>query len=196
MVEQLYTFDPWNRHKALTYHRVFHYSVQLQFNHLIFLHTYLLGIGVIVATGGWTLSIAVAAVYIAYSCFSIRPLFGAICYSVIVLAIFCVGSILNLYLHSTLTTWTVAFVGVGIVLASFLLQLLGHYFHEEFFAPPSLMHGLVAAPSLEAQWLLLIILYRKTEEYNIIMEEVLNSRKLLAADKSKLEYERPLVSNS
>lgn len=193
MVDQLYKFDPWCRTRALIYHRIFHFSASVQVNHMVFLHTYLFGVGLIAAAIGWPVSLITSLFYVSYATWVIRPLRGAILYSILVFAIFMLPFIWKVIFQLSWVKWMVALVGIGIVLLSFIFQLLGHYFHEDFFAPPNLMHGFIAAPILEVQWLLLSVFCKSTGEYNVIMGEVLNSRKLLIADKARCDSERPLV---
>ena len=45
--------------------------------------------------------------------------------------------------------WKKILVDLGIVLGSFVMQILGHCMFEEFHSPPNLAHGFIAAPLLE-----------------------------------------------
>merc|ERR1711924_411189 len=45
--------------------------------------------------------------------------------------------------------WMIVCCALGIIFSSLVLQLSGHWVHEVFNAPPSLMHGFVSAPILE-----------------------------------------------
>ena len=52
----------------MTFHLVYHYTLPLHLNHLVFLHTYLLGVLVCISSGGvWSAVWAAAATYAAYA---------------------------------------------------------------------------------------------------------------------------------
>jgi hypothetical protein len=192
MADHLYEFNPWNRRKALTYHKSFHFSVALQINHLIFLHSYLFGIALISSAGGWPAVLVIAAGYIVYTFIIIRPSAGAMLYSLLLAGLFMSSKFMSSLLlsYDSFSLWKVVLLGVGIVLISFICQLIGHSIHEEHFAPPSLMHGFVAAPVLEFQWLLFSTTHCDNDMYIDIIGEVVENRKLLAANKARRDQQQ------
>jgi len=66
----------------------------------------------------------------------------------------------TLQLHALLLThnassWVQIGTSFGVILGSFMAQIAGHVMCEDYQAPPSLMHGFVAAPILETVSLML-----------------------------------------
>jgi len=138
----------------MLYHRIYHHSLELHMNHLMFLHTYLFGIYFIVASADQIIILAaVAGLFGLYVCLLGR----SILLWMVPYLIFAVGGLpfgawsLHLMLSQQWgwPCWGQLALGASVVLASFSCQLLGHWLHELFNAPPSLMHGFLAAPVLE-----------------------------------------------
>lgn len=138
---------------GLLYHVVYHASLALHFNHLLFLQSYELGVLLLLCAGSEWLMTAVAALYAVYAAWlarekalpflaSLAGLAAAAWYAVAALG------------AAGLARWEVALLGLSLVLGSFVLQLLGHWLFEEFNAKPSLLHGFVSAPILEGVVLL------------------------------------------
>lgn len=155
-MQSTYLFKPWERLNATAYHMTFHHSVPLQINHVIFLHTYLLGVLFLSAMGGWITLTVAAFPFAFYAVFIIRPYLWGLVYAACIAAIAFSAFLLERELESYEFTnnWILCMAGLTIILFSFGCQLLGHYFHEEFVAPPNLCHGFIAAPALEIQSLL------------------------------------------
>lgn len=136
----------------MLYHVTYHCTTALHVNHLIFLHTLLFGMWLSFSAAGlWELLVAAVALFVAYICLLFaahRPLLASpYCLFVSLLA---TGAwFLREALARSLQPWQVLLIGLGIILASFTVQLYGHAKYEEFEAPPNLWHGFVAAPILE-----------------------------------------------
>mmetsp|Transcript_9626 Transcript_9626/g.14489 ORF Transcript_9626/g.14489 Transcript_9626/m.14489 type:complete len:197 (+) Transcript_9626:3-593(+) len=156
-MDDIYKFNPLCRRSALCYHVVFHYSIEIQINHLIFLHTYILGLFMVACCGGFIAVLGVMFPLVIYSLIVIRPLVCFIMYVTWLCGLAILGYILDDILRDVflLNSWQLLLSGVGVVLISFACQLLGHYYHEEYAAPPNLIHGFIAAPILEYQLLLM-----------------------------------------
>jgi uncharacterized membrane protein YGL010W len=140
----------------MVYHRTFHHTFALHINHLIFLNSYLFGVSLLLNTIS---PYAVIPVFAAYSLYAMNlmssrshfqeVLTGAL-YICIVGCIAVGAYFCNEHLMTELgKTWKKIMVDVGIILGSFMMQILGHCLFEEFHAPPDLIHGFVAAPLLE-----------------------------------------------
>lgn len=145
-------FEKLSMRSSMVYHRVYHYSWPIALNHLLFLNTYVLGVLLVVDSCGGPLALYV--VVSLYATYSLAMSLGAALPYMVCIALLCVaaqraGEALRSsggLDHS----WEVPCVGVGLVLLSFIAQLVGHALHEEFSAPPDLFHGFVAAPVLES----------------------------------------------
>ena len=142
-------YDFFSLESSMVYHLIYHNSLGIHINHMLFLNTYLFGVFLIVASSGlWQLVVAVAALYALYAVVLTRGialLYGVAIFGIAAGAWFLVDTTATAAFHS----WYYAFVGLGVVLVSFVLQLVGHAIHEEFKAPPLLKHGFVSAPVLE-----------------------------------------------
>ena len=84
-----------------------------------------------------------------------------------------------------LTRLDVSGIGLGVILFSFICQLIGHSYHEEFKVKPNLFHGFIAAPILESTSLV----YRiggyppgLLEKVNSVREKALIEHKRLIVD--------------
>ena len=144
------TFDWCGLRSGMIYHLIYHHSLALHVNHLVFLNTYLFGIWLLLAAADPIAGWAAAAAYAVYATALAGPLGG----------LFGLLQVAAAYgataLHTALLTdgggwapWEVVMLGVGLVLGSFMAQLAGHASSEAFIAPPHLFHGFVAAPILE-----------------------------------------------
>ena len=157
------SFRPFHLREAMVYHLAYHYSLGLHINHLLFLHTYGIGVGIsTLAIGGasyfyapsWIL-LAFYTVYVLFLGKKIGAAYISCAVPAQVYAIFLLKSSIEATwsVDSTLSSLSlnVLFggVGIGIVIASFVFQLMGHCAHERFGAPPNLLHGFVCAPFLE-----------------------------------------------
>ena len=146
--------DTWRR--CIIYHLIYHHTLSLHLNHLLLLHTYVLGIFVV------AISIHLYFLFSVVSLFCIFEVTFARCtihgWSHALLVVVPLG----------LLAWTAAtqlvplqslgtkiFCGFFLSLISLLLQVAGHHAWEEFEAPPQTLHGLLAAPVLEwtSMWL-------------------------------------------
>lgn len=150
---------------ALRYHRVYHYSLALQLNHLVFLHTYLAGVLLLLAAasqalcGGPLILVLSSATYVAFVGAFLRVPGAAAPYCALLVALAAGAWELHSWLAAASPVaapwWAEPWaVGAGIVLGSLSCQLVGHALHEEFLAPPAPVHGFFAAPPLE--WLSLL----------------------------------------
>lgn len=141
-------YDFFSLESSMVYHLIYHNSLAIHVNHMFFLNTYLFGVFLIVASFGlWQLVFAVAALYALYAVVLTRGM--AAPYAAIVISGLAAGA---WFLVDTTTSFDnryYAFIGLGVVLVSFVLQLIGHAVHEEFNAQPLLKHGFVSAPVLE-----------------------------------------------
>jgi hypothetical protein len=174
---------------ALTYHLVFHYSLSLHINHLIFLHTYELGAFIFLTSLHPVLSLAAAvlsSIYISHihrrsTCPAVPCFTWLIVVLLEGLALIVVDSCrsdpaslcanANSYRWLTLCSlnayWPAestpvlqgAMLGVALMLSSFIFQLIGHRLCEDLVSPPRMFHGLVAAPILVTQIRLLLLSY-------------------------------------
>lgn len=143
-------FSPLPLRAALTYHLIYHYSFMLHVNHLIFLHTYLFGMLLLLASSTeWLVLAGTTAVYAMYVIVLTQRL--ALPYVAFVGGLAAAAWELQRWLSIAveLAPWMVALIAVGVVLSSFICQLVGHAVHERFQAPPAILHGFVAAPPLE-----------------------------------------------
>lgn len=145
------TFEKMSMESSMVYHRIYHYSWKIALNHLLFLNTYVLGVMLTVESCGGSIALyTVSSLYAAYSLVMSRgaalPYAGCI-------AMLCSGAQLAtkaLRSAGLDHAWEVLCLGLSVVLLSFMAQLAGHAFHEDFSAPPDLFHGFVAAPVLES----------------------------------------------
>lgn len=146
------SFDILSLREGLIYHLVYHYSFALHVNHIVFLNLYLFG--VFLCLTSFKSCIPLACVSGAYCLYSIVLTKGiAIPYGIFILVI-ALGALectkrLDLEWYRSLGG------GVGFILGSFFVQLLGHFFHEKFVAKPNIFHGFVAAPLMEYMSLLM-----------------------------------------
>uniref|UniRef100_A0A7S0A4K4 Uncharacterized protein n=1 Tax=Pyrodinium bahamense TaxID=73915 RepID=A0A7S0A4K4_9DINO len=148
---------------AVLYHIVYHRSRALHANHLLFLHTCLLGILVgFEGAFGVIANLGVISVYGVY-CLLLtmqllwrHPIDGFLSFLYIG-----VLSAISRVSHEMIATlrgrgmlverWSLVLAGFSVMLGSFLVQLVGHAAWEEFSAPINLVHGSVTAGNLE--WL-------------------------------------------
>lgn len=153
---ELRRFDARSLRAALVYHRVYHYTASLHANHLVFLHSYLLGVFLLLASPAapqpWLL-VCGSCAYIGYVVWLTRDVISLMPPYVVLLAgiaaaAWRLGDLLADV--CALGDWLVPLAAVALILGSFIAQLLGHAAHEAFFAPPSLQHGFLAAPPLES----------------------------------------------
>lgn len=154
------TFDKTSLHSSLVYHLVYHRSIALHVNHLIFLNSYLFGVLLCAAsTGGKSGDIVCGALTGIYASYVLLLTKGyGVPYVIFVSALALSARTFRLWIDTYLDrTYVPPVVGICIVLLSFSSQLLGHRLHEEIIAAPNLFHGFVAAPVLEYMSLLLRI---------------------------------------
>lgn len=168
-----FDFHFLDRKRALFYHLVFHHSTPLHINHMIFLHTNFISL------------VLVTVIFSMYACVIIRPLHFTALYTLGILVLAAVAFVFEAYLSSTydLQKWAIGAIGGGVVLASFVCQLLGHALYEDFTASPNLIHGFLAAPILEFQCFLYRWKLSNPAEYVLISEEVTLGRKYLWLEK-------------
>jgi hypothetical protein len=117
--------------------------------------------------GGAVVSFLVAAIFALYAIILVREL------SVLFLLI--LGALLYAAQLSTNVfpgLGSRALVASGIILGSFILQIIGHNLHEDYQAPPSLNYGFVAAPVLKSVRLLFRLVNFKSQKSSIIMKQV------------------------
>jgi len=186
-------FDCVNLKSAMVFHRIYHYSFGLHVNHLLFLNTYLFGLLFLVASFGhlWVFVIASLA-YVVYLVLLTRlVIFHLLPYILFLFGLACAAWELRISAaNSGFCVWEVAVAGVCLMLASFAFQLAGHWIHEVFNAPPSLMHGFVAAPVLEYVSLLWRLGYGGT-----LHEEVLNEVEAVRSRALQLHQDLLFVSS-
>jgi hypothetical protein len=141
---------------ATLYHLVYHYSLSLHINHLLFLHTYGIGIGILTLGLSSFLSFLILFLYCIYILLlsssgltKNKGLLYGLLYigSFVILQIFAVSFIAEA-VNEFQKIETVA-LGLLITLVSFMMQLIGHCLHENFATEPHLVHGFIAAPFLE-----------------------------------------------
>ena len=135
--------------------RLICHNFALHINHLVFFNTYLFGASVIkflyVADSKNNHNIIIRAMNLMSS----RNQFGEVLtgafYIVFVVGGVAVGAyFFNEHMMKEFgKVWKKILVDLGIVLGSFVMQILGHCMFEEFHSPPNLAHGFVAAPLLE-----------------------------------------------
>jgi hypothetical protein len=156
-------FRPFHLREAIVYHLVYHYSLGLHINHLIFLHTYGIGVGLTtLAIGNASYFYAPSWVVLAFYTLYIMLLGKKIGVAYVVCVVSAQVYAIFLLKASIEGVWTAnamvsslslqAFfggTGIAVVFASFMFQLVGHCVHERFGAPPNLLHGTVCAPFLE-----------------------------------------------
>jgi hypothetical protein len=186
-----YDFQPLDRERALRYHLMFHHSLALHINHMIFLHTFLFGVLLCSSLNAAAL-ISVTAAYTLYASIIIRPAKFYFIY-ILVPGILALSAVIcEDYISTKFSTqkWLVGAAGSAIILSSFAFQLMGHALHEELFAPPNIFHGFLAAPILEFQCFIFRMRYVDASEYDSIMEVVNKSRNEL---KESLEPHRQLL---
>lgn len=156
------SFDPFDLKSSMVYHCIYHHSLALHLNHLVFLNTYI--IGMLVTSSGlcgtlsdddhgqcsvWTM-VVLFDTYALVLTRGVALPYAAMVGGFGVLAMM-LSNTVHAYYHSHVY---VILVGLGIMLCSFAAQLLGHRYFERFAAPPHLFHGFVAAPLLEYSSLL------------------------------------------
>lgn len=155
-VTEVTQFSPWTLHEAMLYHRIYHYSFGLHVNHLVLLNSYMFGMFLLLASLGYS-SLVVAslgcyALYVVALCLDYKYTMMLVLPYLVFLCCLAHGAwSVQEYLskHGSLERWLIASSALGIVFSSFALQLIGHWLHEVFNAPPSLMHGFISAPVLE-----------------------------------------------
>lgn len=170
-----------DRKKALVYHMTFHFSLELHINHMIFLHSYMFGIFTISSLGGWLSLFMAALPFLLYTIFIIKPVIGAGFYICVVSGLAVAAEVFGNYIATS--DWMTAVIGLGIVLISFCCQLAGHAFYEDYFAPPALLHGFIAAPILEFQCFLYKF-HSRADEFDILLNLVTSQRNVLREAKS------------
>jgi hypothetical protein len=143
---------------AALYHWAFHSTDALHVNHLVLLNTYLVGLFMVFSSARqWPVTASAAVVYGAYVAVFLRPLrYLAVPYVVFLALLSAASWFASVALAADMgadadqrMSWHVTLIGLGIALASLLLQLVGHACSEQLQAKPLLKHGLVAAPPLE-----------------------------------------------
>jgi hypothetical protein len=142
---------------AVIYHLVYHYSLSLHVNHLVFLHTYGIGIGVLTfSLSTHYISFLILFLYCIYILLlsssglkNFKDLSYGLLYiiTVIILQVFAVFVIAKAV--NEFKKIEIAALGLLIILISFMMQLIGHCLHEKFATEPHLVHGFIAAPFLE-----------------------------------------------
>eukprot|EP00756_Hemistasia_phaeocysticola_P059026 Hpha_TRINITY_DN35725_c0_g1::TRINITY_DN35725_c0_g1_i1::g.139861::m.139861 len=142
-------YEFFSLESSMVYHLIYHYSIPMHINHLIFLNTYMFGVFLAFSsTGLWPVVSAVAVLYALYAVMLTRGV--AVPYALFVGGMACgAWFVVENELIGHLLKWHYALVGLGVILVSFILQLAGHAVHEDFKAPPLLKHGFVSAPVLE-----------------------------------------------
>lgn len=140
-------FDPWELETALVYHRVFHYSLGIHVNHLVFLNTYLLGIFVALGSVHGAV-LGVVALALSAHAFELAGACVAAPFAVQVAGLVLVAESAQNALDAGIGAMT---MGLAVALASLLAQVAGHAVFEEL-RPlrPAPLHGLVCAPFLES----------------------------------------------
>jgi uncharacterized membrane protein YGL010W len=168
---------------GLLYHVVYHRSLALHVNHLLFLQSYELGVLLLLCAGSGWLSAALAGLYAAYAAWLARE--KALPFLVSLAGLAVAASYTAAALGAAgLARWEIALLGLGLVLGSFLLQLLGHWLFEEFNAKPSLLHGFVSAPILEG-----VVLLFRLGFYPALASDVFARAEALRAE-ARAESER------
>ena len=74
---------------------------------------------------------------------------GLVAGYVLVVGLIAVCVHLTMHHSSTLKCWHVVLIGISVVIGSFICQLIGHFYCEQFMASPDVWHGFVVAPILE-----------------------------------------------
>ena len=155
------SFSIWNDWRTcIIYHLIYHYTVKLHLNHLLLLHTYLLGIYIFACgcAGIYILSVVTCL----FCCFDIlfaRFTVHGWSHSIFVHLPLSIGSyyLTTSFLQTSLelSTLNIIIASLSLMLCSLLLQVAGHSAWEEFQAPAAITHGLLAAPVLEwtTMWL-------------------------------------------
>jgi uncharacterized membrane protein YGL010W len=135
------SFEYLNEESAMLYHLVYHYSIAIHLNHLIFLNAYVFGVlGLCTSAGGWISMCILAGIFSIYVLCLCKVSFGSLYILVIWILVFLANKVSN-----SIPVWGF----VMIVFGSIAMQLLGHWLFEDFQAPPDIVHGLIAAPVLE-----------------------------------------------
>ena len=147
--------DPWRT--SVVYHLVYHRTLALHANHLVFLHTYLLGMLLALAASSAPTGLAAGAVLALFEVVFARGAaagwsHACMCVAPLTVAAWWLSN------RSLLAGWKpigIAALGLALALASLLSQVAGHKLWEEFEAPAAPAHGLLFAPVLEwaAMWL-------------------------------------------
>jgi hypothetical protein len=162
---------------SVTYHLIYHRSLSLHVNHLVFLNSYMFGAFLVLAALHPTVLLGALAVFVVYVGVLTRTARWYICASCAVLPL----ATASLVLISTAScrhdyssalcfagpSWSFALLldpssytgyppvlsslvaGLLVVLASFAFQLLGHRLLESLVSPPIVFHGMVSALPLE-----------------------------------------------
>lgn len=178
-MDDVYNFEWNNRKQAIAYHLLFHSSLGIQINHLIFLHTYLLGV-FILSSCDWITFFLSMSPFMLYASLIIRPWHYCVLYNLFILIIATVGMWINLYLLGSVYLWETVVISLVIILFSFICQLVGHYLFEKIQAPPSLLHGFIAAPILEFQSFLMRMNVVDDERYyDSIRDDVKRKREII-----------------
>ena len=145
---EITNFDPWSFKPAMVYHLIYHYSFGLHINHMIFLFTYILGILLAMSAGGWILTALGTSLLIMYAMYVVKDM--SIPFMFIVIGLnYLVRVIDEGYFMQDEGSTNKLLTALAICLGSFFVQIAGHIVFEDYQAPPSLMHGFVAAPVLE-----------------------------------------------
>ena len=148
-------FSPFSFDLAITYHLTYHYSIWLHINHLVFLHSYLFGMALLLKFISLPLFWSIALIFTCY-CVIVFRWFG-LSYVLTILAGIIhfrshIYTLLIEIVSSSPFYWVCSdplLFPVAIILLSFSFQLLGHFFFEKYQAEPSLFHGFISAPVLE-----------------------------------------------
>lgn len=152
---------PWHEpERAVLYHLVYHWTLSIHINHMFLLHTYLLGAyfsACVYSDNSVPVIVAIASLVTICDLVVLRShsliLCGLSHVIIMVWPLAYAAHYLSLYVQTAYSmdrsNVCMLVAGPTVMLTSLLLQVAAHHYHEEFQAPMSLLHGLLAAPGLE-----------------------------------------------
>merc|ERR1712007_180715 len=117
---------------SMVYHLVYHYSLLIHINHLIFLNTYLFGVFLTVAsTSFWPLVAIVVGFYAFYAMILLPTTATAVPYTLFLGGLATAAwSLVDATSDSSsllyMQSWHYTFIGLGVVIVSLLAQIVGH----------------------------------------------------------------------
>lgn len=156
-------FKPFAFEDALAYHIVYHGSEGIHLNHLIFLHTYVLGVFLLSISISIQFSLVLLTLYIGY--IMKMEYYLGVTYTTILFILYAMAYGIWSQIFASQSTYAIV-ASFILIIASFVCQLIGHRLYEKVQAAPNLWHGLWSAPFLEYS----ALIYRKRRRAKVFRD--------------------------